>query len=213
MGPEVVRSDSMNRNTKIAAGVGLLTLAGGLTIWGLTRKAEAKPPPPPPPGYANLWGVVRDSITTDRLYGVTVTANGYTAMTGADGRYDIYSIPVGEYTVVFSLLGYSDRTMTKTVVEGNNQCNALLDKELSQLLIDMRWDLYIVMWNIRHGFGDRTDDYSDYGWGIITYYEAEPLLKQAMIDEAIRLGIISSGSECYFTDSGAMYHINGKRIV
>jgi hypothetical protein len=102
------------------------------------------------------------------------------------------------------------------LIEGNNELNIQLDKEIiepSQQLIDMYWDLYIVMWNIRHGNGNNYDDWSDYGWGIITYYEAEPLLKGAMIDEAISLGIINSANECYFDDTGHMYLLDGTRIV
>jgi len=114
--------------------------------------------------------------------------------------------------VSFEAVPHEPRTY-QVSVNGLTGSFTATEPQPSQLLIDMRWDLYLVLWHIRHGTGNVYDDWSDYGWGTITYYQVEPLLKQAMIAEAIRLGIIKSASDCYFDDDGNMYHTDGRLIV
>jgi len=89
---------------KIAVGVGLVGLVG-LGAYLLTRKAKAKPPPPPP-GLANLYGVVTDADTGKKIKDVTVTLNGYSAITNTDGYYQFTNLEPDSYIAQFSKEGY-----------------------------------------------------------------------------------------------------------
>ena len=89
---------------KIAVGVGLVGLVG-LGAYLLTRKAKAKPPPPPP-GLANLYGVVTDADTGKKIKDVTVTLNGYSAITNTDGYYQFTNLEPDSYIAQIYKEGY-----------------------------------------------------------------------------------------------------------
>lgn len=52
------------------------------------------------------------------LSGAAVAADGYGAITDADGRYTIAAVPAGTYTVRVSVIGYSEQTQEVTVTAG-----------------------------------------------------------------------------------------------
>lgn len=68
-----------------------------------------------------IRGVVTDAATQQPLVGVNVivrdTNNG--AATDAAGSYFIASLPVGAYSLVFSMIGYEQRVVTDVLVKSN----------------------------------------------------------------------------------------------
>ena len=65
-----------------------------------------------------IAGTVTDSATGEKLAGVNVIVEGtdLTTVTNAQGYYVITNVPVGEYTVTTSLVGYSDAVVEKVSV-------------------------------------------------------------------------------------------------
>jgi TonB-dependent starch-binding outer membrane protein SusC len=57
-----------------------------------------------------VGGVVVDVATDLPMSGVTVAVSGRGAITGANGRYLITGVPVGQHTVRVTMLGYRDAT-------------------------------------------------------------------------------------------------------
>ncbi|MBA7634332.1 hypothetical protein ES703_41916 [subsurface metagenome] len=85
---------------KIAAGVGVVTVAGLLTYL-LLRK-----PPAPPPGLATVYGLVIDTETGEPLADVLVSLNDQVTSTDADGYYELVGIEPGTYSITFQKEGY-----------------------------------------------------------------------------------------------------------
>ncbi|MBD3170274.1 MAG: TonB-dependent receptor [candidate division Zixibacteria bacterium] len=87
-------------------------------------------------GAATLKGYVRDANTGEVLYGASVYVKGtqYGAPTDRTGRYSIPNLPPGEYTVVYSYLGYDE--MSKTVDLGSGEAvieNITLEPRLVEM--------------------------------------------------------------------------------
>jgi len=61
---------------------------------------------PIPPPAANLYGVVSDDETGDRLQGVKVTIDGLTTYTDYLGQYSFEGLAPGGYTITFEKDGY-----------------------------------------------------------------------------------------------------------
>jgi uncharacterized membrane protein len=74
-------------------------------------------PIPPPPTTGTLNGTVTDASTTLPIQGVTVTANGASSTTDAEGHYQIEIAP-GTYTVTASKSGYVSASKSATVTAG-----------------------------------------------------------------------------------------------
>lgn len=70
-----------------------------------------------PPATGSIAGTVTDTDTTDPIEGATVTANGYSTTTAADGTYTLADLPVGSYTVTASATGYTDQSKTSDVLK------------------------------------------------------------------------------------------------
>jgi dolichyl-phosphooligosaccharide-protein glycotransferase len=69
--------------------------------------------------YENTDGVAGFNATADKpLSGATVTVAGRTTTTGADGRYTLAGLPVGQHTATFSANGYNNATQTVTARSG-----------------------------------------------------------------------------------------------
>ncbi len=68
-----------------------------------------------------ITGVVTDAETQQALVGVTVSVQGTTwgAITDADGRYSILNVPVGDYTIVMTAVGYSTVEISNIVVHAD----------------------------------------------------------------------------------------------
>jgi len=70
---------------------------------------------PQPTGI--ISGTVTDADTEEAIANATVTADGYSTTTAADGTYTLADLPVGTYTVTASATGYADASQTIDVVE------------------------------------------------------------------------------------------------
>ena len=66
-----------------------------------------------------IEGTVTDSSTGDPIEGATVTANGYSNITDAEGRYSI-EVPPGTYNVTASATKYVSQSKTATVTSNTN---------------------------------------------------------------------------------------------
>jgi len=66
-------------------------------------------------------GTVVDSTTSETLPGVNVVVQGQNvgAATGSDGRFRIQNVPTGEQTILFTFVGYQDKTRTVQVQENS----------------------------------------------------------------------------------------------
>src|SRR5439155_24103279 len=63
-------------------------------------------------------GRVTDEATQQPISGVTVTVGGRAALTKADGRYVVASIPPGSYTLRARMIGYAEQTRPVTIAGG-----------------------------------------------------------------------------------------------
>jgi hypothetical protein len=70
----------------------------------------------PLPTNGNIAGIVSDASTGNPIEGVNVTTNGYFDITGANGHYNISSVPAGTYTVTASKDGYESSSRTNIIV-------------------------------------------------------------------------------------------------
>ncbi len=68
--------------------------------------------------YGNISGIVRDD-SGNPLPNVTVTAGNETANTDADGRYTLYELTPGSYSVTFTKEGYKTVVLLAEVVSGS----------------------------------------------------------------------------------------------
>ncbi|MEW6411033.1 MAG: TonB-dependent receptor [Candidatus Zixiibacteriota bacterium] len=68
-----------------------------------------------------ITGVVTDAETQQPLVGVTVSVQGTTwgAITDPDGRYSILNVPVGDYTVVMTAVGYATVEISNVIVHAD----------------------------------------------------------------------------------------------
>ncbi len=83
----------------------------------------------------SLGGTVIDKSTRQPLEMVNVLIEGTTigAASDSEGRYDIHNIPVGVYTVRFSIIGYKERGFSDTQVSpGKNVLDVVLEDSLLQ---------------------------------------------------------------------------------
>jgi len=90
------------------------------------------------PLNGTLSGVVTDSSTGNPISGATVTANGVSVSTGADGSYSIELAP-GTYMVTVSAAGYESSSETVTVLAGEI---TTLNFELTPTPAPVPWHLY-----------------------------------------------------------------------
>lgn len=76
---------------------------------------------------AGLTGVVTDVNTGTPLSGVSVSAEGKTATTDATGSYSLAGLTVGPVTVNFSKQGYKAKSVSITLVAGQNTLNMTMN--------------------------------------------------------------------------------------
>ena len=67
-----------------------------------------------------IMGVVKDSTTGSALFGANVwlKGTGLGSATSIEGQYKISSVPAGSYTLVVRYIGYKEKEVKITVVEG-----------------------------------------------------------------------------------------------
>lgn len=84
----------------------------------------------------SLEGTVVDARTLEPLVGVNITIKGeiYGAATNMDGRYAIYGIDAGIYTVLYSMIGYEQVVETDVLIRGSR--STIKNLELSQSVVE-----------------------------------------------------------------------------
>ena len=89
----------------------------GLASFGATTASitEAQPA-----ATGSVVGLVTDAQTGRPIESATVSLNGNQggALTGANGRYSISDVPVGEHTITVEIVGYRKEERSITVAEG-----------------------------------------------------------------------------------------------
>lgn len=70
-------------------------------------------------GKAEVYGKIVDSKTGEPLIGANVVMKGTTmgAAADIDGNYKIKNVPAGKYTLVFSVISYTEKTVTGVKLE------------------------------------------------------------------------------------------------
>ena len=70
--------------------------------------------------HGKVSGVVKDAKTGEKMYSATVYLKGTSigSITDMDGKYSIASIPVGEYTLTVSYIGYDEYSKPITIEAG-----------------------------------------------------------------------------------------------
>lgn len=79
----------------------------------------------------SLEGVVLDKASKQPLELVNVVIQGtnYGAATNANGRFTIHNIPVGTYTVKFSMIGFTDKLVSDVrIKQGTSSLDVLLEE-------------------------------------------------------------------------------------
>ncbi len=88
------------------------TVTSGATIWGSMNLVRSTVPP------GILTGVVyEDGNTSHRVAGASVTVDGVSQLTGADGLFR-FELPPGDYSAVVRKLGYTTASTARTVTSG-----------------------------------------------------------------------------------------------
>jgi N-acetyl-anhydromuramyl-L-alanine amidase AmpD len=64
-----------------------------------------------------IGAIYQGGVSTNRVAGASVTINGQTVQSGADGIYQ-FTLPPGSYTATVSKSGFSTTTVTRTVTAG-----------------------------------------------------------------------------------------------
>ena len=90
-------------------------------------------------GKLTVSGILKDSKTGETLIGATVKVKELTATGAVSNEYGFYSITIapGKYTLVFSYLGYADKSMEITL-SANQKLNVELDdntKEIGEVVV------------------------------------------------------------------------------
>lgn len=106
----------MDKNSKIALGIGGVALATGIAII-LTQMGK------PSPGIASLIGTVTDASTGLVLSDVLVELGTLTAMTDSNGNYEFDNLTTDTYPLVLSKYGYEHENIMITLAAGKNTIN------------------------------------------------------------------------------------------
>ena len=74
-------------------------------------------------GSASIRGTVTDKASGEELLYANIQIQGTSLGTSTDheGKYVIHQIPAGEYNIVATYIGYTEQTLSITVVAGENQ--------------------------------------------------------------------------------------------
>lgn len=85
-----------------------------------TTPTVSPPPTTPPPSTArgSIVGQVTNEDDGSPIAGATVSANGFDAITNADGEYAIYDVTPGEYVLTATTTGFEAAFQAVTVKEG-----------------------------------------------------------------------------------------------
>jgi ferric enterobactin receptor len=107
--------------------VAVLLVAGPYTLFAQASRT--------PPRTVTLSGTVRDSVSGEVLPNVRVSLAGLqrSAMTNADGRFVLVSVPVGTHVIRTQYIGYATREMRVVAEPGAKPVVLLLARAVVQL--------------------------------------------------------------------------------
>lgn len=90
------------------------------------------------PAFGAIAGQVKDMDSSDPLIGtnIVVVGMGIGAATTVNGKYRILNVPVGEYSIEFSYIGYESKTVDHVLVKQNNEFQ--LSIELQQKALELK---------------------------------------------------------------------------
>ena len=84
----------------------------------------------------------------------------------------------------------------------------------SKLLLDLQADLWISIWNVNHGNANVEDTFVRLGNLTLTYSQAIPKLRQAMIEEAVAIGLITQAQAAgIYWDFTHIYLADGTKVI
>jgi hypothetical protein len=95
-------------------------LALALSAWLLSMACGGDGGTPTQPRTATLRGVVHAIPTGPPIDGVTVTAQGKTVVSSAQGNFTITELSTGDVDVNLSRIGYVPTTLRVTLSAGDN---------------------------------------------------------------------------------------------
>lgn len=144
--------------TKKAAGIGLVTVAGGIAAYQLLKK-KVEPEPEcttdadcplgytcehgicvkePVEGKAVLWGIARNAKSKLPIPGIVVAMDSETRTTGADGKYEFLDVEPGTYTL--SVSDPSDRYETPAPITVTLEAGETMQRNI-ELLLPEEYDI------------------------------------------------------------------------
>jgi len=148
--------------TKKAAGIGLIAVAGGLAAYGISKgKAPVIPHPEcdvdadcpegyicegglcikaPEPDMATLWGLVVNANTKQPISGIVIAANGQTQASDTNGRYEFQDLEPGTYSIALS--DPSDRYEMPTAITITLGAGAIVQRNV-ELLLPAEYDIVL----------------------------------------------------------------------
>jgi formylglycine-generating enzyme required for sulfatase activity len=94
-------------------------LLAAVACW--TGCSKKQPSAAPAVGYGTISGIVTNVTDSTAIYGVAISTVPATSVvaTNADGRYTIYNVQAGSYSVTASKYGYLSRTASISVTADN----------------------------------------------------------------------------------------------
>lgn len=116
-----------------------MRLCSKLFVMAALLVAVVRSSPGQEPGpTGTIIGIITDSESRQPLPGANVTLKGTRLGTTSDteGRYEITSVPVGTYTIVFSCLGYEKLSKTDVIVNSNRTSSVKGDLKPSLVGMD-----------------------------------------------------------------------------
>jgi thermitase len=111
--------------------------AGRINAYRAVSGGTPTPPPPPPTG--SIAGRVTDAADGLPIAGATVTCNGASTTTDANGDFAIADLSEGVYTVTASASGYADASQTAEVVAGQTSVSNFALTKLPPPVPERMW--------------------------------------------------------------------------
>ena len=101
------------RNILVLILVIVILIAGllGTVAYFITRPAA-----PPTGEVAIITGIARDAATNLTIAGATVSAGGYTTVSGSNGNYTV-AVPLGNYSLTVTFSGYQTYTTSVSATQ------------------------------------------------------------------------------------------------
>jgi len=86
---------------------------------------------------ASVSGIIKDSVSYEKLLGVTVFLKGtnFNTYTGFDGSFHLKNIPVGRYSLTAVYVGYRTKIVNITIAKADEKLDLILDISASDIFL------------------------------------------------------------------------------